>query len=287
MALVFPMSRSCLKIRIWWRSWRRRRVGTTVGGALGSLVLHGVVVLLLISGLFDRDPIPPPIESPLPVELVEAGEKTSPATGLAPTADQPQMLRQSADPSPKKDQPTPVSPSLSLRAKPERANPATPSKPAPPKEPQRPDDFTAMLKSLSVQRQPSASRSRSAAREAPEQYGGAANNDDSAPGRRGTLAVKDFIRAQIERHWEFDMAALGASTVVVSLHLLLRTDGGVVAAEIIDDPRYSGVPNYRAMAESVRRAALVASPLQLPSGMMALDTSRDLTLSFNPRDAVR
>jgi hypothetical protein len=257
-----------------------------LGGALGSLVLHGMVVLLLVFRGLGGDQILPPIEPPIPVELVDAGEKTRPATGLALTAEQPQMLRQSAEPQAKKDQPTAVSPSVSAKAKPEHSNLVTPAKPAPPKEPRRPDDFTAMLKSLNLQRQPSASRNRSAARDAPEQFGGATDNDDSALGRRGSLAIKDFLRAQIERRWEFNMAALGSSTVVVSLHLQLRADGRVVAVEIIDDPRYSATPNYRAIAESVRRAALVASPLQLPSGM-ASDAPSDLILSFNPRDAVR
>ncbi len=99
------------------------------------------------------------------------------------------------------------------------------------------------------------------------------------------LGVKDFIRAQIERHWEMDVAALGPARLVVTLHLSLASDGSVSRADIVDNPLYTGLPGYRAAAESVRRAALVASPLRLPPG----DTWNfsDLTIEFDPRQAVR
>ena len=98
--------------------------------------------------------------------------------------------------------------------------------------------------------------------------------------------MKDFLRAQIERHWEFDVHALGTANLVVSLHVVLRPDGSVSRADIVDDPRYSANPLYRPAADSVRRAALVASPLQLPPGLNQ-NGVRDVILSFNPRDTVR
>ena len=56
-------------------------------------------------------------------------------------------------------------------------------------------------------------------------------------------------------------------------------------ADIVDDPHYAGDPLYRQLARSLRNAARVASPLQLPPGDYA--AFRDLTLQFNPRQVLR
>jgi hypothetical protein len=147
--------------------------------------------------------------------------------------------------------------------------------PKPTAKPAPVDDFTAMLKSLNGLRDPA--------------HGGgaatAAGGAGPGTGRRGSGGgIKDFIRAQIERHWNFDVNALGRADLTVSLHIVLESDGRVRQVDIVDDPRFRGDPAYRPVADSVRRAALVASPLQLPPD--ADDSFRDLTLSFRPRDVV-
>jgi hypothetical protein len=112
-----------------------------------------------------------------------------------------------------------------------------------------------------------------------------ASNDNAALGQQGTQGVKDFLRAQIERHWEFDMRDLGAADLVISIHLELNADGSVGKADIVDDPRYSSNPHYRSVAISARNAVLLSSPLHLPPG--TYDAFKDITLNFNPREALR
>ena len=97
--------------------------------------------------------------------------------------------------------------------------------------------------------------------------------------------MKDFIREQIERHWEFDVRDLGAADLVISIHLELNTDGSVRTADIIDNPRYSADLHYRSVAISARNAALASSPLHLPPGTFSI--VKDITLNLNPRDTLR
>jgi hypothetical protein len=97
--------------------------------------------------------------------------------------------------------------------------------------------------------------------------------------------LKDAIRAQIERRWEFDISRLQGGEMVVTLHLLLNGGGEILKAEIIDDPRYAGRADYRPCAESARRAALASSPLIVPPG--SLDEVREVTVSLDPRRALR
>jgi hypothetical protein len=109
--------------------------------------------------------------------------------------------------------------------------------------------------------------------------------DGAAAGQHAGYGVKDFIRAQIERHWNFNVGALGGANIAVSLHLILDPDGSVRSVDIVADPRYASDRIYREAADSIRRAVLVASPLQLPPGRY--EDVEDLTLTFNPQDAAR
>jgi hypothetical protein len=262
-------------------------------GVACSLALH-LLAALLVFGIAGSTRPPPQFAEPIPVDLVDLGEKTVPATGLAAHRQPAQKLAVTLPPQPSETKPTAPSPpekSVPAASRPEKPVPA-PARhqahvaPEPRKAPPPADDFSAMLNAMNKLRQPAPAQTGPQPQSGPAQPGLTAENDRGALGRRGTLRVRDFIRAQIERHWEFDVAALATSNIVISLHLVLRTDGGVSSAEIVDDPRYSSNPYYRPIADSVRRAALVASPLQLPPGIDA-DAFTDLTLSFNPKDVLR
>lgn len=254
-----------------WRSWRRRPGMGRASAA--SLALHLAVVLLLILGRSWMEWTPPPLDMPVPVELVDPGMRTVPSAGVA---DSGRLLEK---PPETRLQPPAAAPPPT----PEPARPAAPRpRPAaaPHAKPPPPDDFTRMLDSLRPQ------ASRQALRHAgPSSDGGAADREDS-PGRRGQVSVKDFLRAQIERHWELEIGALGDARLVISLRVVLLPDGSVSRAEVVDDPRYSSAPQYRSIAQSLRRAALVASPLRLPAGISG-DQYRDMVLSFDPRKAVQ
>ena len=97
--------------------------------------------------------------------------------------------------------------------------------------------------------------------------------------------MKDFIRAQIERHWYLDKSALRAGSSPVAIHMLLNRDGRVDKAEIVDDPRFAADPAFYALALSARNAVLLSSPLTLPPGRY--DAVKDMILDFDPRKALQ
>jgi outer membrane biosynthesis protein TonB len=73
------------------------------------------------------------------------------------------------------------------------------------------------------------------------------------------------------------------SDFTVTIHIVLARDGSVRQAEVVDSSgRYAADPAFHAIADSTRRAVLVASPLQVPPGQY--DLVKDLTLDFSPRD---
>src|SRR6266404_5707738 len=61
------------------------------------------------------------------------------------------------------------------------------------------------------------------------------NGGDVMPNASAVYGVKQFIRAKLERHWYLDRPAAGAGDFFVSLHLQLRSDGGVTSAEIVGE----------------------------------------------------
>jgi hypothetical protein len=111
------------------------------------------------------------------------------------------------------------------------------------------------------------------------------NGGDVMPNVSAVYRVKDFIRAQIERHWYLDRPAAGAGDFFVSLHLQLRSDGSVTSAEIIGGESFAASGAYRSAASSLRAAALMSSPLALPPGRYA--EVKDIELVFSPKDAIQ
>ena len=95
-----------------------------------------------------------------------------------------------------------------------------------------------------------------------------ASSANAAPGSNATYSVKDFLRAQVERHWYWDRRRLAAAgDWAVSIHLLLNRDGSVAKAEIVDDVSHGGNPEYHDLALSARNAVLLSSPFNLPPGL--------------------
>ncbi|HIJ63686.1 MAG TPA: hypothetical protein HPQ04_13415 [Rhodospirillaceae bacterium] len=213
-------------------------------------------------------PVPAPEPLPLVVELVTPADHSQAGRGFADNG----RLRLVAP-----EQAVPAPPSARPPAPPSRP-PAQAAKPKPPRPAIPTDAFNTMLRDLGALRAANLGTPAAA-------NGGIGANSETALGRRGLQGLKDFIRAQIERRWEFDVRSLVDTEVVVSLHVVLAEDGSVTKADIVDDPHYAGDPLYRQLARSLRNAARVASPLQLPPGDYA--AFRDLTLQFNPRQVLR
>ncbi len=145
-----------------------------------------------------------------------------------------------------------------------------------------PDDLQNRLNALAKLSQPEtdtrALRGNGAARDGATQDGSAGSGD-------GAYSLKDFLRAQIVRRWNLDLDALGAQRIVVLLHVVMKSDGRILAAEIVDKRRYATDAQYRRIAMSARNAILLASPIALPAGDYPAET--EVTLSLDPRDAMR
>lgn len=252
-------------------------------GLLGSAVLHVLVALLIIFARPTPNP-PPDIEQAIPVDLVQAGAPTAspplPKKGAVPlSAPAPQ-----APPAPINEAPPPAAPEPAKPDNGRRVNPLADIVP----EKKPPAPVYGSSPRLAAPRNPTQSTPLPPAAE-PQSAGLPSDtielgNDPNARGL-ATYDVKDAIRAEIERRWNFDVDALGGSNLTVSIHLTLDPDGTVETAEIVADPHYAGDPAYRALAISARDAVLVSSPLHLPPGAYA--GHADMVLKFSPHDVLR
>jgi outer membrane biosynthesis protein TonB len=276
---------------------RRERIGP---GLLGSLALHGVAVLLILFLLPSWLATPPEPEQIVPIDLVTLGARTA-----APPADQKAVLPQEqaketaetdvAEPVPAPQMPPPpqaVAPKARTSTAPAPVATVNPEDPArlpkpgpaaaakPRRSPSPADELAAKLQSLARLKQPAPPVAPN-----PRQQDGAgisnvtASSADAAPGSQASYSVRDFLRAQVERHWYWDRRRLGAGDWAVSIHVVLNPDGSVAKAEIVDDPRHGGDPDYHDLALSARNAVLLSSPLNLPRGV----SIPDITLTLDPR----
>ena len=101
----------------------------------------------------------------------------------------------------------------------------------------------------------------------------------------GPRAVGDFIRAQVERRWGPDLAALGNRTFSVLIHVEITGAGVVRSAEVVPDSRLASDTAWQDIARSARNAVLLSSPFALPPGRYA--DVMELTLDLNTKDALR
>jgi hypothetical protein len=156
---------------------------------------------------------------------------------------------------------------------------SSPPAAAKPKIAPAPPDLQAQLDALARQQQIQAQQ------EGQANSSMAFNGAEAAPDSSAAYRVKDFIRAQIERHWYLDRAATGAGDFPVSLHLQLQSDGRVMSAEIVGGASFAASDAYRSAASSLRAAALLSSPLSLPPGRYR--DVKDIELIFRPKDVIQ
>jgi hypothetical protein len=278
--------------------------GKMRAGLIGSVLLHLLVLLLaVLSWPWLMQALPPP-ERAVPVNLVQLGEITTspPSTELAnlpqaraeeiaesesveavPVAQEPPppMAHQSAEESSMPDLLT-----APQKAIPEVPKPVKTRKPdglpaAKVRQPSSPADaLSARLKQLAQLRQPDPPIPAN-----PRRQDGSGASDvtatsaNAAPAQDATYGVKDFIRAQIERRWNLDGAQVKSADWAVAIHIMLRPDGSVSQADIVDNPLYRSSPAYRDFARSARNAVLLSSPIAVPPG--AYDIAKDIILDFN------
>ncbi len=232
--------------------------GEGAAGLALSAVLHGLVLILLLGiGVFGSEGSQGGLEI-VPVEVELSHQSVSP-----------RAQQQVAD-LPKANIAQPLS-----TASPDGAARVT--------EPSQTDALQAKLEALAKLREPDAVTP--ADENGSARPDSAASNDDIVSGRAGPFSVKDYIRAQVERRWNFDLSALGTKDVSVPIHVEITKAGVVRKAEVVTNAS-SDDPFYREVALSARNAVLLSSPILLPAGGDYQDVM-DMVLYLNPRDALR
>jgi len=217
-------------------------------GLLCSIALHG---LLLVPFVFVLDG--PAITQVIPIDVVLIGnevEEPSPTPVSAPQEES--------------------EASAALSTAPPGSSPSN----------ERADDVELRLQRLAQTLQPGAdarptTRDPNPARIAPMRGNGA----------DGTYRVTDFVRAQVERRWGPDLAALGNRSFSVRIRVEMTGQGVVTKAEVMPDPRFAGDADYQAIARSARNAVLLSSPFVLPHGDYG--DALAFTLSLNTVEALR
>ena len=241
-----------------WLSPERRRAALEWGpGIAGTLLLHGVAVLLIFLFVMERTAQQAP-QSPIhfvPIDLIRLGAETaSPDAQLKSLISQQRATRQAEAASPTPETTAPNK-----------------SKPAPL------DDLDAKLRALARLRQPP-----SDLRIANEQ--GVSNVDagNGVPGDEATYSVRDYIRSVVLRRWYFSLAKLGSRNFSVPIRVVMKRDGTIVSAEIVVQTRD---PLYHDIALGARNAVLLSSPIPLPPG--DYPATMHFVLRLDPRDTQR
>jgi hypothetical protein len=228
-------------------------------GLVGSGMLHVLGILALLLFPFHRgengpQPTLPPV---IPVDIIHLGPETA------------------GPPAPRK---VPVSQQATIRAPKHRAtSPRRPRAAAPDKT--RPaDELDAKLARLAKRRLPATDLHIDS---------DVGESNVTSGGRTGPPAysLRDFIRAQIERRWSLNVQALGDNVFSVRIRLVMKRDGTVTSATIVDTKRFAADKVYREIARSARNATLLSSPFALPPGDYA--PTMAMTVTLNPRDTLR
>ena len=254
---MMPMRRIPIIVRLWTRRRARTQDSARAVGFGLSIALHALIALTLI--FFGRENIHPPVVmSEIIADLVqEEIPAIEPAAGET-------TARPSESPRPQ----------IPVKGRPSAAATET----------ARPN-LGALLAMVERAHRPETIRSQPEHEAADVVAAIGGGEDDVVRGSLGNTALKDFIRAQIERRWQVDVRRLGGRHMVVSLRLVLGADGDVERAEIVEDPARKDDPLYRLVTVAGRDAALLSSPLQLPPGISG--DKLDFTLDLNTKDAMR
>lgn len=216
------------------------------------------------------EPAPPP---PAPPPQTPAPAPAPPPPAPVPAPPEPTPAPPAPEPEPDPEPaPAPEEPQVA-------ATPPPPPKPNPPRRPQppaqqqppqqqqaqQPDAFDSLLRNVDRMRQQQAQQpdQQQQPQSAP-QAGGQTQIQGAPLSDRMTISQQDFIRAQIERHWNIDPGIRGIEQMVVELRITVSPDGTVSSAQVMDTSRYNSDPSWRAVADSAHRAALRASPLRTP-----------------------
>lgn len=152
-------------------------------------------------------------------------------------------------------------------------------------------DLNARLEALAQLREPP---SRLTPDPRPQAGEGTSNvtaaNDAARRGAHATYGIKDFIRAQIARHWYLDRASQAftqakAQGWIASLHMTLNSDGTIGSVEVAIPPAQRENQAFQTFANGARNAVLLSAPLEIPPG--TYDEVKDIELELKADDAAR
>lgn len=244
----------------------RRHAPRRTAAALGaSLIVHAALLLALVWTTRGVDLPAQKTASLVLVTLPRLGDDTARAP-------------EQRDPGAARDKPA-------RAPRPDKPQPSTPARATPRNAPTTINEIAALVKLAEAAHDPSAAQPNRRPQNAPTSAAVGPVATDVSGGDQGLDGLKDFLRAQIERRWEFDVARLGHIDDVVSIRIVLGRDGTVLSASVVADPRHRDDTDLAELARSARNAVIVSSPLRLPPRMP--DTFRDVVLNFRPRDVTR
>ncbi len=238
----------------------RRYLADNGPGFAVSALAHGLVLLLI---LLHFKPIAPAEQEKLHsvlVDIVHLGDETT----SPPSKQKAAMPQQEA----------------SARRAPTAHSPVEAAQRNRPKPVDDLDNRLNALSKLSCAGDPTRRRSPAPASRARE-----STSNDAAAGSDAAYALRDFVRAQVMRRWNLDLSLLGERKWIVALRVVMKSNGTIREAEVVDKHRYATDAIFRQIAMSAKNAVLLSSPIALPAGSYPAET--EMTLNLNPRDAMR
>lgn len=89
---------------------------------------------------------------------------------------------------------------------------------------------------------------------------------NGAPGDSATYAIRDYVLAQALRRWTLNLARAGTRPLAIKIAVVMKRDGTIIAADIVEQARAKTDALYRDIAIGARNAVLLSSPIALPAG---------------------
>lgn len=234
-----------------------------------------------------KPPEPPKKEEPKP-KPPEPPKKEEPKPPEPKPPEPKPEAKPEPKPEPKKEEPKPKPPEPK---KEEAKKPEPPKKEEPKKTAAKePDPFDSLLKTVEQMKDspssappktdPGPARGSTTSKEA------ASNQVAQAPriSDIATASEREAIRAHVQPHWFLDPGMKGIAQMFAEIRVKVGPDGTVLSAEVVSSAPAGTERQFKAFAESARRAVLKSSPIPIPPGKY--DTFKDMILVFRPEDAL-
>ncbi len=100
-----------------------------------------------------------------------------------------------------------------------------------------------------------------------------------------SISETDAIAGRLRACWNLDPGAMGIQDMIVSIRVLLGSDGAIREVKILDNDRYNSDAHFRSVADSARRAVYICSDVYkiFPEKYAdRYDMWKEMLLRFNP-----